>query len=96
MSYLFLKKRKKREKNVFLLLSRTNVGLMALQSLQPRFSTPKKNIIIKKFIKKKLIMSYFLIVLNPYVMPLSLHYFFFFLQSFDLFIVSTCEIFLQT
>ena len=50
----------------------------------------------KKKKKKKLIMSYFLIALNPYVMPLSLHYIFFFLQSFDLFIVSTCEIFLQT
>ena len=81
MSYLFLKKRKKREKNVFLLLSRTNVGLMALQSLQPRFSTPKKKYNNKKILKKKLIMSYFLIVLNPYVMPLSLHYIFF---SFNL------------
>ena len=97
MSYLFLKKILKK---VFLLLSRTNVGLMALQSLQPRFL---KKIKKKKFSfcchaqmlfswhfkafnpvflpfkkkKKKLIMSYFLIALNPYVMPLSLHYIFF-------------------
>ena len=82
MSYLFLKKKEKWDRKMFSFCCHAQMLVSwHFKVFNPVF-LPLKKYNNKKIYKKKLIMSYFLIVLNPYVMPLSLHYIFFFPSIF--------------